>query len=83
MIGELWGEVGDPDSIPDCMFSTKRTPNSGCDSMYSGMKSSGDKPSSYLAFQSPALALCVERTGQRNAPSGGNTFAGQDFSSQR
>ena len=56
-ISGFWGEAGDPDSVPICVFPTKATSNSVCDSIYPGLKSEGDKPSLYLALQNAVLAL--------------------------
>lgn len=66
MISGFWGETTDPDSVLDCVFPTKAAPNSGCDSVYSGMKTGGDNPSFYLA--SPCPPSLVEERKEECAP---------------
>lgn len=64
MITGFGGETEDPDSVLDCVFPTKAAPNSGCDSVYSDMKSEGDQPSFHLALRNRARVLCVEPGGE-------------------
>lgn len=53
------GEQLEMQTVSGCLYPTVAIPNSGCGSVYPGMESGGDKPSFYLAFGSPALAIML------------------------
>lgn len=59
-----WGEARDPDSVPDCVLPTQAAPNSGCDSVYPGMKSGGVIKPLPLSLAERALAVGAEPGGE-------------------